>query len=175
MEHTLPLALCDGRAATAHVQETFDYHYGKHHQAYVTNLNNLIKGTELTNASLEAIIKKSFRRRLQQRCTGVNDTFFWNWMKPNGGGAPSGALADAINKKLEAACDDFKKAFERSAVATGSWTWAGGRKADGALDIVNTWVPLACSRRTGDKALLRVDASEVRLYIDQPQPAPQVC
>ncbi len=81
-------------------EETFDYHYGKHHQAYVTNLNNLITGTEYEALDLEAIVKKAPAGGIYNNAAQVwNHTFFWNCMKPNGGGAPTGALADAINAK----------------------------------------------------------------------------
>ena len=146
--------------------ETFDYHYSKHHQAYVTNLNNLIKGTEYENLDLEAIVKKAPAGGVYNNSAQVwNHTFFWNCMKPNGGGEPSGALADAIKAKW-GSYDDFKKAFQASAVGNfgSAWTWLV-KKADGSVDIVNmgaAGTPLT----TGDTALLCIDVWEHAYYID---------
>ena len=166
MEHTLP-ALPYARSALApHIsEETLDFHYGKHHQAYVTNLNNLIKGTEFENLSLEEIIKKSSAGIYNNSAQIWNHTFLWSSMKPNGGGEPKGALADAIKAKW-GSFDDFKKAFQTSAVGNfgSGWTWLV-KKADGSVDIVNmgaAGTPLT----TGDKALLTIDVWEHAYYID---------
>ena len=146
--------------------ETFDYHYAKHHQAYVTNLNNLIPGTEYEALSLEDIVKKAPAGGVYNNAAQVwNHTFFWNCLSPNGGGAPSGALADAINAKW-GSFDEFKKAFQTSAVGNfgSGWTWLV-KKADGSVDIVNmgaAGTPLT----TGDKALLCVDVWEHAYYLD---------
>ena len=166
MEHTLPALPYAMDALAPHMsKETFEYHHGKHHQAYVTNLNNLIKGTEFENARLEDIIRKSSGGIYNNSAQVWNHTFFWNCMKPNGGGAPSGALLDAINKKW-GGFDEFKKVFQASAVGNfgSGWTWLV-KKADGGLDIVNmsaAGTPLT----TGDKALLCVDVWEHAYYID---------
>ena len=123
MEHTLPSLPYAMDALQPHMsKETFEYHYGKHHQAYVTNLNNLIKGTEFESAGLEDIIKKSSGGIYNNSAQVWNHTFFWNCMKPAGGGTPSGALADAINKKW-GSLDDFKKAFQTSAVGNFGSGW----------------------------------------------------
>lgn len=166
MEHTLP-ALPYARTALApHIsEETLDFHYGKHHQTYVTNLNNLIKSTEFENLTLEEIIKKSSAGIYNNSAQVWNHTFFWNSMKPNGGAAPTGALADAINAKW-GSFDEFKKAFQASAVGNfgSGWTWLV-KKADGTVDIVNmgaAGTPLT----TGDKALLTIDVWEHAYYID---------
>jgi Fe-Mn family superoxide dismutase len=167
MEHTLPALPFPMDALQPHMsRETFEYHYGKHHQAYVTNLNNLIKGTEHESLGLEAIIKKAPAGGIYNNSAQVwNHTFFWNCMKPNGGGAPGGALAVAIDKKW-GSLDGFKKAFQTSAVGNfgSGWTWLV-KKADGSLDIVNmgaAGTPLT----TADKALLCVDVWEHAYYID---------
>ena len=167
MEHTLPKLPYAMDALQPHMsQETFEYHYGKHHQAYVTNLNNLIKGTEYENLELEAIIKKAPAGGIYNNSAQVwNHTFFWNCMKPNGGGEPSGALADAIKAKW-GSVDEFRKAFQTSAVGNfgSGWTWLV-KKADGSVDIVNmgaAGTPLT----TGDKALLTIDVWEHAYYID---------
>jgi len=166
MEHSLPALPFAKTALAPHIsEETLDFHYGKHHQTYVTNLNNLIKGTEFENASLEDIIKKSSAGIYNNSAQIWNHTFFWNSMKPNGGGAPSGALANAINAKW-GSFDEFKKAFQASAVGNfgSGWTWLV-KKADGSVDIVNmgaAGTPLT----TGDKALLTIDVWEHAYYID---------
>ena len=167
MEHTLPALPYAKDALAPHISaETLEFHYGKHHQAYVTNLNNLIKGTEYENLDLEAIIKKAPAGGVYNNSAQVwNHTFFWNSMKPNGGGEPSGALADAIKAKW-GSVDDFKKAFQASAVGNfgSGWTWLV-KKADGSVDIVNmgaAGTPLT----TGDKALLCIDVWEHAYYID---------
>jgi superoxide dismutase, Fe-Mn family len=166
MEHTLP-ALPYARTALApHIsEETLDFHYGKHHQTYVTNLNNLIKGTEFENADLESIIKKSSAGIYNNSAQIWNHTFFWSSMKPNGGGAPTGKLADAINAKW-GSFDAFKAAFQASAVGNfgSGWTWLV-KKADGSVDIVNmgaAGTPLT----TCDMALLTIDVWEHAYYID---------
>ena len=168
MEHQLPQLPYAKDALAPHMSaETFDYHYSKHHQAYVTNLNNLIKGTEYENLDLEAIVKKAPAGGVYNNAAQVwNHTFFWNCMQPNGGaGAPAGALAAAIDAKW-GSLDAFKTAFQTSAVGNfgSGWTWLV-KKADGSLDIVNmgaAGTPLT----TGDKALLCVDVWEHAYYID---------
>lgn len=166
MEHTLPALPYAMDALAPHIsKETFEFHYGKHHQAYVTNLNNLIKGTEFESLGLEDIIKKSSGGIFNNSAQVWNHTFFWNSMKPNGGGAPTGALAEAINKKWSS-FDAFKEAFTKSAVGNfgSGWTWLV-KKADGSVDIVNT-SNAATPLTTGDKALLTIDVWEHAYYID---------
>ena len=166
MEHTLPALPYAKTALAPHIsEETFDFHYSKHHQTYVTNLNNLIKGTEFENADLESIIKKSSAGIYNNSAQVWNHTFFWHSMKPNGGGVATGALADAINAKW-GSFDAFKAAFQASAVGNfgSGWTWLV-KKADGSVDIVNmgaAGTPLT----TGDKALLTIDVWEHAYYID---------
>ena len=166
MEHTLPALPYARNALAPHIsEETLDFHYGKHHQAYVTNLNNLIKGTEFESLSLEEIIKKSSAGIYNNSAQIRNHTYLWSSMKPNGGGEPKGALADAIKAKW-GSFDDFKKAFQTSAVGNfgSGWTWLV-KKADGSVDIVNmgaAGTPLT----TGDKALLTIDVWEHAYYID---------
>jgi Fe-Mn family superoxide dismutase len=100
MEHTLPPLPYAMDALAPHIsKETFEFHYGKHHQAYVTNLNNLIKGTEFESLGLEEIVKKSSGGVFNNAAQVWNHTFFWNSMKPGGGGKPSGAVAAAIDTK----------------------------------------------------------------------------
>lgn len=166
MEHQLPALPYAKNALAPHIsEETIEFHYGKHHQTYVTNLNNLIKGTEFENSSLEEIVKKSSAGIYNNSAQIWNHTFFWSCMKPNGGAAPTGALADAINAKW-GSFDEFKKAFQASAVANfgSGWTWLV-KKADGSVDIVNmgaAGTPLT----TGDTPLLTIDVWEHAYYID---------
>jgi Fe-Mn family superoxide dismutase len=167
MEHKLPELPYAMDALQPHMsKETFEFHYAKHHQAYVTNLNNLIKGTEHENASLADIVKKAPAGGLFNNAAQVwNHTFFWHCMKPGGGGKPGGALAAAIDKKW-GSLDAFKEAFHKSAVGNfgSGWTWLV-KKADGSVDIVNTsnaGTPLT----TADTALLTVDVWEHAYYVD---------
>ncbi len=166
MEHTLPALPYAMDALAPHIsKETFEFHYGKHHQAYVTNLNNLIKGTEFENASLEDIVRKSSGGIFNNSAQVWNHTFFWNSMKPNGGGAPTGALAAAIDAKWGSFAA-FKEAFTKSAVGNfgSGWTWLV-KKADGSVDLVNT-SNAGTTLTTGDTALLTIDVWEHAYYID---------
>lgn len=166
MEHALPALPYAMDALAPHVsKETLEYHYGKHHQAYVTNLNNLIKGTEFENQGLEDIIRKASGGLFNNAAQVWNHTFFWSCMKPGGGGQPGGALADAITKKW-GSFDAFREAFSKSAVGNfgSGWTWLV-KKSDGSVDIVNTsnaGTPLT----SADKALLTIDVWEHAYYID---------
>lgn len=173
MEHKLPALPYAMDALAPHMsKETMEFHYGKHHQAYVTNLNNLIKGTEFEKASLEDIVKKSSGGVFNNAAQVWNHSFFWNCMKPGGGGKPSGALAAAIDKKWSS-FDGFKDAFTKSAVGNfgSGWTWLV-KKGDGSVDIVNT--SNAGTPLTGaDKALLTVDVWEHAYYIDHRNARPK--
>jgi Fe-Mn family superoxide dismutase len=146
-------------------KETFEYHYAKHHQAYVTNLNNLVPGTDFAGKSLEEIVKSASGGIYNNAAQVWNHTFFWNCLTPNGGGAPSGALAAAIDAKWGSFAA-FREAFVKSAVGNfgSGWTWLV-KKADGSVDIVNmgaAGTPLT----TADKALFTVDVWEHAYYID---------
>ena len=166
MEHTLPPLPYAIDALAPHIsKETLEFHYGKHHQTYVTNLNNLIKGTEFDAMSLEDIVRKSTGGMFNNAAQIWNHTFYWNSLSPKGGGQPAGALAAAINAKW-GTFDAFKDAFTKSAVGNfgSSWTWLV-KKADGSLDIVNT--SNAATPVTGtDKPLLTCDLWEHAYYID---------
>ena len=166
MQHELPPLPFAPDALAPHMsRETLEYHHGKHHQAYVNNTNNLIKGTEFENMSLEDIIKKSSGGLFNNSAQVWNHTFFWNCLKAGGGGEPKGALAAAINAKWGSYAA-FKEAFHKSAVGNfgSGWTWLV-KKADGSVDIVNTangQTPLT----TADKPLLCIDVWEHAYYID---------
>ncbi len=170
MEHKLPeLPYAQDALAPYMSKETLEYHYGKHHQTYITNLNNLIKGTDNESKSLEEIVKSAPAGGLYNNAAQVwNHTFFWLGFAPNAAGAdrkPEGALAAAIDAKW-GSFDEFKKAFNTSAAGNfgSGWTWLV-KKADGSVDIVNmgaAGTPLT----TGDTALLACDVWEHAYYID---------
>jgi Fe-Mn family superoxide dismutase len=168
MEHTLPpLPFAIDALAPHYSKETLEYHHGKHHNAYVVNLNNLQKGTEYEALTLEQIVKKAPNPGpVYNNAAQIwNHTFFWNCMKPAGGGEPKGALAAAITAKWGSYAA-FKEAFVKSAVGNfgSGWTWLV-KKADGSVDIVNTGAagtPLT----SADTALLTVDVWEHAYYID---------
>jgi Fe-Mn family superoxide dismutase len=166
MQHQLPPLPYALDALQPHIsKETLEFHYGKHHAAYVTNLNNLIKGTEFENASLEDIIKKASGGIFNNAAQVWNHTFYWNSLAPKGGGQPSGAVAAAISKKW-GSFDAFKEAFTKSAIGNfgSGWTWLV-KKPDGQVDIVNT--SNAATPLTGtDKPVLTCDVWEHAYYID---------
>ncbi len=166
MEHTLPPLPYAMDALAPHIsKETLEFHYGKHHQTYVTNLNNLIKGSEFENAPLEDIIRKSSGGVFNNAAQVWNHTFYWNGMTPAGSGTPTGALADAISAKW-GSFDKFKEEFGKSCAGNfgSGWTWLV-KKADGGVDIVNT--SNAATPLTGaDKPLLTCDVWEHAYYID---------
>mgnify|MGYP001108556078 FL=1 len=159
----LPYAL---DALEPHIsKETLEYHYGKHHQTYVTNLNNLVKGTDLENKSLEELIKTTEGGIFNNAAQVWNHTFYWNCLAPNAGGAPTGKIAEAINKAF-GSFEEFKKQFNDAAAKNfgSGWTWLV-KKADGSLAIVNT--SNAATPVSGeDKPLLTVDVWEHAYYID---------
>ncbi len=145
--------------------ETLEYHYGKHHQSYVTKLNDGIKGTEFESLSLEDIIKQSSGGVFNNAAQVWNHTFYWNCLNPNGGGEPAGALAKAIGEKF-GSFEQFKTDFETSAAGNfgSGWTWLV-KNADGSLEIYNT--SNAGTPMTENKtALLTVDVWEHAYYID---------
>jgi superoxide dismutase, Fe-Mn family len=166
MEHKLPPLPYAHDALAPHIsKETLEFHHDKHHQTYVTNLNNLIKGTEFENASLEDITKKSSGGIFNNAAQVWNHTFYWESMKPNGGGQPTGALADAINAKW-GSFDKFKEEFTKTAVGTfgSGWAWLV-KKTDGSLDLVST-SNAATPLTTDAKPLLTCDVWEHAYYID---------
>lgn len=145
--------------------ETIDFHYGKHHQTYVTNLNNQIKGTELENLDLETIIRKAQGGIFNNAAQVWNHTFYWNCLSPKGGGEPSGKLADAINKAF-GSFQQFKDQFTQTCIGTfgSGWGWLVQRP-DGNLGLLST--SNAGTPLTGpDRALLTCDVWEHAYYID---------
>lgn len=145
--------------------ETLDYHYGKHHQAYVTNLNNLIKGTDYEEQALEDIVRKSSGGMFNNAAQVWNHTFYWQSLSPRGGGDPAGKLADAIVKAF-GSLDKFREEFSKTAIGTfgSGWAWLVQRP-DGSLGLVST--ANAATPLTGaDRALLTCDVWEHAYYID---------
>ena len=166
MQHQLPPLPYALDALQPHIsKETLGFHYGKHHQAYVTNLNNLLKGTEFENASLEDIIRKSSGGIFNNAAQAWNHTFYWSCLAPRAGGEPKGPLADAVSRKFGSFAA-FKEAFSKSAVGNfgSGWTWLV-KKGDGSVDIMNT--SNAATPLTGpDKPLLTCDVWEHAYYVD---------
>ncbi|MGS0741406.1 superoxide dismutase [Fe] [Glaciimonas sp. GG7] len=166
MTHTLPALPYAIDALAPHIsKETLEFHYGKHHQTYITNLNNLIPGTEFENASLEDIVKKSSGGVFNNAAQVWNHTFYWNSLSPDGGGVPTGALAAAIDAKW-GSFDNFKVELTKCAVGTfgSGWAWLV-KKTDGTLDLVST-SNAATPLTTDVTPLITVDVWEHAYYID---------
>jgi len=166
MAHTLPALPYELNALEPHIsKETLEFHHGKHHQTYVTNLNNLIKETEFAEMSLEDIVKKSSGGMFNNAAQVWNHSFYWNCLSPNGGGQPSGSLADAINSTF-GSFDKFKEEFTKTAVTTfgSGWGWLV-KNADGSLALVST-SNAATPMTSGQTALLTCDVWEHAYYID---------
>lgn len=166
MEHQLPPLPYPKNALEPVISaETIEYHYGKHHQTYVTNLNNLIKGTEFENASLEEIVMKSSGGIFNNAAQVWNHTFYWNGLKPNGGGAPKGELAAAIDKAF-GSFEEFKKQFSQKAITTfgSGWAWLVKNK-DGSLSLEST-SNAGCPLTSGQTPLLTIDVWEHAYYVD---------
>tara|TARA_R110001592_G_scaffold125109_2_gene334387 strand:+ start:21615 stop:22193 length:579 start_codon:yes stop_codon:yes gene_type:complete len=146
-------------------KETLEFHHGKHHATYVTKLNAAIPGTEFEKMSLEDIIKKSSGPVFNNAAQIWNHTFYWNCLSPNGGGVPTGTVADAINKAFGSFAD-FQAKFDDKAVNNfgSSWTWLV-KNTDGSLEIVNT-SNAGTPMTSGQTALLTVDLWEHAYYID---------
>jgi len=166
MEHKLPELPYAKDALAPHISaETIEYHYGKHHAAYVANLNKLIPGTEFENLSLEEIVKKSSGAIFNNAAQVWNHTFYWNCLSPKGGGEPSGALAAAIASAFGSFAQ-FKEKFSSTAVGTfgSGWAWLV-RDVDGKLAIEST-SNAGCPLTAGKKPLLTCDVWEHAYYID---------
>ncbi len=146
-------------------KETLEYHYGKHHQTYVNTLNTLIAGTEFENASLEDIILKSSGPMFNNAAQVWNHTFYWESLKPQGGGEATGKIAEAINAKWGSFAE-FQKAFDQCAVGTfgAGWAWLV-KNADGSIELVST-SNAATPLTAGQTPLLTCDVWEHAYYID---------
>lgn len=145
--------------------ETLEYHYGKHHQAYVTNLNNLILNTEFANKSLEDIIKTSNGGIFNNAAQVWNHTFYWHCLAPRAGGEPTGDLAQTI-KQTFGSFAQFVELFSKTAATTfgSGWAWLV-KNPDNSLEIISTSnanTPMTANK----KALLTCDVWEHAYYID---------
>ncbi len=169
MAFTLPALPYARNALAPHISEnTLNFHYGKHHQAYVDNLNKLLAGKPLENASLEEVIRESHGKTpgvFNNSAQVWNHTFYWHSMKPNGGGAPTGAIAAAIKKDL-GGLEEFKTAFaEAGATQFGSgWAWLVLNK--GKLEVRKTGNAETPLTEAGVTPLVTMDVWEHAYYLD---------
>lgn len=166
MTFTLPALPYAMDALAPHIsQETLEYHYGKHHQTYVTNLNKLVAGTELESMSLEDIIKTSKGGIFNNAAQVWNHTFYWHCLSPQGGGEPQGKVADAIKKSF-GTFDAFKEQFSQASITTfgSGWGWLV-QDAEGDLKIIST-SNAGTPMTEGLTALLTCDVWEHAYYID---------
>lgn len=166
MSFSLPQLPYSLDALEPHIsKETLEYHYGKHHNAYVTNLNKLIPGTEFEHLSLEEIIMKSKGGIFNNAAQVWNHSFYWLCLSPNGGGEPTGKLAEAINQAF-GSFDAFKEQFTQAAITTfgSGWAWLVQDK-DGQLKITST-SNAGTPMTEGVNALLTCDVWEHAYYID---------
>lgn len=173
MAHELPKLPYAMDALQPHIsKETLEYHYGKHHNTYVVNLNKMIQGTEFENASLEDIVRKSSGGVFNNAAQIWNHSFYWNCLSPNGGGEPTGELAEAINKAFGSFAAFREEFTTKSVTVFGSgWGWLV-RKADGSLAIEQT--SNAGTPLTGDSTpLLTCDVWEHAYYVDYRNARPQ--
>jgi Fe-Mn family superoxide dismutase len=160
-----PLPYAQDALAPTISAETLEYHYGKHHKAYVDNLNKLIPGTEFENLSLEEIIKKASGGIFNNAAQVWNHTFYWNCMTPDSKKEPSAKLGKAITDKF-GSFDDFKKLFSQTAISQfgSGWGWLV-KNPDGSLDIMST-SNAGTPMTEGKTALLTCDVWEHAYYID---------
>lgn len=166
MKHKLPeLPFAQDALEPIISKETIEYHYGKHHQAYVTNLNKQIAGTEFEDMSLEDIIKKSSGGIFNNAAQVWNHTFYWNCLAPNAGGKPGGELAKAIDETF-GSFEEFKEKFSATAAGTfgSGWAWLV-KDLDGKLEIVSTG-NAGTPMTDGKSALLTCDVWEHAYYVD---------
>ena len=165
MTFTLPELPYAQDALEPHITaNTLSFHHGKHHNAYVTKLNELIAGTEHEGKSLEEIIKSSDGPIFNNAAQIWNHTFYWHSMKPNGGGEPSGALADAINSSF-GSLDEFKTQFAAAAMTQFGSGWAWLVLDNGQLKVTKTGnaeTPIT----SGQIPLLTIDVWEHAYYLD---------
>ena len=165
MAFSLPPLPYEKNALAPHITaETLEFHYGKHHQAYVTNLNKLLEGKPEASKSLEDIIMSSDGGVFNNAAQIWNHTFYWHSMKPNGGGAPTGDLAAAINRDF-GSFDKFKEEFTAAATTQFGSGWAWLVSQNGKLAVTKTGnadLPM----KHGQKALLTIDVWEHAYYID---------
>ena len=173
MTHTLPTLPYEMDALAPHMsKETLEFHYGKHHQAYITNLNKLIPGTEFENKSLEEIILQSSGGIFNNAAQVWNHSFFWNCLSPNGGNEPTGQLLEKINAAF-GSFDNFKEKFSTTAATTfgSGWAWLV-KNVNGELEVIST-SNAATPITEGKTALLTCDVWEHAYYIDYRNARPE--
>lgn len=166
MAFTLPKLPWAKDALAPHISaETIDFHYGKHHNAYLTKLNAAVEGTELAEKTLEEIIMSSEGGLFNNAAQVWNHSFYWNCLAPNAGGPATGEIADKINAKW-GSFEKFQEDFTTAAATNfgSGWTWLVTNKA-GELEIVNT-ANAGTPMTDGHKALLTVDVWEHAYYVD---------
>lgn len=146
-------------------QETIEYHYGKHHNAYVTNLNKLVADTPFASQPLEKVVKESTGGIFNNAAQTWNHTFYWHCLSPQGGGEPSGALADAIRTTFGSFAA-FQEQFTQTALTTfgSGWAWLV-QNSDKKLQLVST-SNAGCPLTSGQIPLLTCDVWEHAYYID---------
>ena len=167
MAFSLPPLPYEMNALEPHISsETLEFHYGKHHQTYVNNLNGLVEGTDNASKSLEEIIMSSDGGLFNNAAQVWNHTFYWNCMGPNGGGNPTGRAADAINQSF-GSFDNFKDQFSKSAATNfgSGWTWLV-KNSSGDVEIQNT-SNAGCPMTSDNKAVLTIDVWEHAYYVDK--------
>ena len=166
MAFTLPELPYAKDALAPHISaETLEYHYGKHHQAYVNKLNSMLPSSGFENMTLEEIIQQADGGIFNNAAQIWNHTFYWNSMSPNGGGEPKGDLAKAITDTF-GSFDKFKEAFTQAGMTQfgSGWAWLV-QNSDGSIAVVKT--PNAGNPMTdGQKPLLTCDVWEHAYYID---------
>ncbi|MGQ4808165.1 Superoxide dismutase [Fe] [Candidatus Entotheonellaceae bacterium PAL068K] len=166
MAFTLPELPYANDALQPHISaETIEFHYGRHHQTYVNNLNNLTQGTPDTDKSLEDLIRTAAGGVFNNAAQVWNHTFYWNCLSPSGGGAPSGEVASAINQ-VGGSFESFKESFSNAAITLfgSGWAWLA-KDSNGTISIesmANAGNPL----RDGKTPLLTLDVWEHAYYID---------
>ena len=151
--------------------ETLDVHYGKHHQAYVTNLNKLVAGKPEEKKSLEELIKTSEAGVFNNAAQIWNHTFYWSSMKPKGGGQPTGDLPSAIRRDF-GSFDKLKEEFSAAATALFGSGWAWLVESGGKLSVTKT-ADADLPMKHGQKALLTIDVWEHAYYIDHRNERPK--
>ncbi len=167
MAFSLPPLPYEMNALEPHISvETLEFHYGKHHQTYINNLNGLVEGTENANRTLDEIIMNSQGGLFNNAAQVWNHTFYWNCMGPNGGGDPTGSVADTINKAFGSFAD-FKDQFSKSAETNfgSGWTWLV-QNSNGDVEIQNT-SNAGCPMTSSAKAILTIDVWEHAYYVDK--------
>ena len=166
MAFELPALPYEKNALEPHIsQETLEYHYGKHHNTYVTKLNGLVEGTDNANKSLEDIIKSASGPLFNNAAQVWNHTFYWHCMKPGGSGNPHGKVADLIDRDL-GGYDQFVKDFKAAGGGQfgSGWAWLV-KKSDGSVGLAST-IGAGNPMTAGDKPLLTCDVWEHAYYID---------